>query len=409
MQISSQALRWLAFAIFLISATGLLAFLLGSSKAANKLLKLRQEVDVWEQTAAYFITLVQNSPDIFSRFDRELRHTYVSPVITTYTGLPAEHFLGKTNEKLSMPAALCKEWRATMEQSIATKIAGNIDFSFRIPAGALRHFHARIIPEIKGTEVTSLLCITTDITERKETAEALRISEEKLRLASQAKDEFLAVLVHELRNPLGAIRGAVELQSKLNNSAAWQRAAAIILRQTNQMKTLVEDLLDIARISNGKMDMQLHPADVRGLITHALENCAALINPDRHQIEIDLPDHPLLVNCDTNRLVQVFSNLINNAVKYSPSGGKIAIKATGGSTQNTIVVSDTGIGIDPVLLDYIFDMFSQIGVARSHCCGGLGIGLALVRKLVDIHGGTVTAYSNGINTGSTFTITLPAL
>jgi len=233
-------------------------------------------------------------------------------------------------------------------------------------------------------------------------------SMEALREADRRKSEFLAILAHELRNPLAPIRTALELLRLSGDKPAMlERVRGTMERQVNQMVHLINDLLDIARISSGKLDLQLKRIDLQSIIASAVETSLPLIQSEGHHLALDLPQEPLWIDGDTVRLSQVISNLLSNASKYTPASGRISISArTHGGTVD-IDVADTGIGIAKQDLERVFDMFSQAPHSIVISQGGLGIGLSLVRHLVTLHGGTVAASSPGPGRGSTFSIRLP--
>lgn len=233
-------------------------------------------------------------------------------------------------------------------------------------------------------------------------------SMEALREADRRKSEFLATLAHELRNPLAPIRNALELLRLSGDKPAMlERVRGTMERQVDQMVHLINDLLDIARISSGKMVLQIERVDMQSVIASAVETSLPLIEAGGHELALDLPDAAIWVDVDTVRLSQVLSNLLSNASKYTPQHGRIGIAARISGDAVVIEVADTGIGIAPHDLERVFDMFSQaphsIGISK----GGLGIGLSLVRRLVSLHGGNVSASSAGAGHGSTFTIRLP--
>jgi signal transduction histidine kinase/ActR/RegA family two-component response regulator len=233
-----------------------------------------------------------------------------------------------------------------------------------------------------------------------------------LRDADRRKDEFLAILAHELRNPLAPLRNALEalrLKPHDREAAAWARA--LMERQVAQMVRLIDDLLDLSRVSRGRIELKKERSDVASLINGALEVCGSAIAAGRHTLTLDLPKEPLPLSCDPTRLVQVICNLISNAAKYTPPGGTITVAARriGGAAPGTIEVSvrDTGIGIPADMLHKVFDMFTQVAQSLDRSQGGLGIGLTLVKRLVEMHGGTVEARSAGPGRGSEFVVRLP--
>ena len=237
---------------------------------------------------------------------------------------------------------------------------------------------------------------------------AQKEAERALQQADQRKDEFLALLAHELRNPLGPIRHAVKiLRAKAPSPSELQWATSIIDRQAEHMSRLVDDLLDVSRITRGTIELRRERVDLAAVIKGAVEATGASIDKAGHRLTVSLPAEPLYVDSDQIRLIQVVGNLLDNASKYTDSGGRITISAERDGDAAVIRVRDNGIGIAPNQLPHIFDMFMQAGYALERSQGGLGVGLALVERLIHLHGGTVTAFSEGEGTGSEFTIRLP--
>jgi PAS domain S-box-containing protein len=235
-----------------------------------------------------------------------------------------------------------------------------------------------------------------------------RRAEEALREANTRKDAFLATLAHELRNPLAAMRNAAELLTLPDTNAVMnQRAQAIIQRQLKQLVRLVDDLLDVSRISRGQLQLRITRTTLADVIRTAVESASLAIGTAAQQLRVLLPDQPIALDADSERLSQVFVNLLTNATKYTPAGGEITISATVDADHVTVAVSDTGTGIPPDMLESVFGMFTQVHSDRDRAFGGLGIGLTLVRSMVELHGGTVTAESRGADQGSTFRVRLP--
>jgi PAS domain S-box-containing protein len=230
----------------------------------------------------------------------------------------------------------------------------------------------------------------------------------ELHEADERKNEFLAILAHELRNPLGPIRHAVKiLRAHTPSPEELDWATNIIDRQTEHMTRLVEDLLDVSRISRGTIELRRERVDVAAIIKSAVEASSALMERNRHQIKVITPAQPLYVEGDVTRLTQVVTNLLDNAAKFTDPGGKVWLSGEREGDMAVIRVKDSGIGIPSEMLPRIFDMFTQSGKSLERSQGGLGVGLGLVERLVKLHGGTVTAYSAGAGHGSQFTIRLP--
>jgi PAS domain S-box-containing protein len=247
-----------------------------------------------------------------------------------------------------------------------------------------------------------------DVTDRHLAETRLRESEEALRKADQRKDEFLATLAHELRNPLAPIRTAAEMLTLPNLSdeqLSW--SGQVIHRQVEHMARLLDDLLDVARITQGKLQLRLQPVDLGAVVDTAVEAARPLLTARKHGLTVELPpDLPTFV-ADPVRLAQVLSNLLTNAAKYTDSPGRISLTARVENDGLRIAVSDNGIGLSPAALADVFTMFSQVHDSRARAEGGLGIGLALVKGLVDLHGGTTEVFSEGAGRGSEFVVTLP--
>jgi CheY-like chemotaxis protein/two-component sensor histidine kinase len=233
-------------------------------------------------------------------------------------------------------------------------------------------------------------------------------AEEALRTADRMKDEFLATLAHELRNPLAPLRTGLEvLRRGQPGTPAVEQARAMMERQLAHMVRLVDDLLDISRISRGHIEIRREPVEVGTVIAHAVEGSRQLVEAKRHALEVELGTEVLWVEGDLTRLAQVVGNLVNNAAKYTAPGGRIRVGSRRRGEQVEIYVGDNGSGIDAAAQPRVFDLFMQVEDTRRHSQGGLGVGLALVRRLVELHGGSVTVQSAGLGHGSTFTVALP--
>src|SRR3984957_4354784 len=247
----------------------------------------------------------------------------------------------------------------------------------------------------------------TNIVLQGEVAERRR-AEQALKEADRHKDEFLAMLAHELRNPLAPIRNAVHLM-KMKSLADPQLLLArdIIDRQLIQLSRLVDDLLDVSRITRGKINLARQRVELHELVERAVETITPAIEARGHTLDVEVPERPLAIYGDPMRLTQALGNVLGNAAKYTDSGGRITVRARRRHRDVEISVRDTGIGIVPEVLPLIFDLFTQVDQPSGRPQGGLGIGLALVRQLVEMHGGTVTASSDGPGLGSEFVIRLP--
>jgi PAS domain S-box-containing protein len=248
-----------------------------------------------------------------------------------------------------------------------------------------------------------------DITARKMWEEQLVRSEETLLEADRRKDEFLATLAHELRNPLAPISSGLHILRSSQDPGQRSIALEIMERQLAQMVRLVDDLLDVARITTGKVEVRHQPLDLAVAINDAVETSQPLLGARRDNLIVTPPPQPVFVNGDRTRLAQVFANLLNNSEKYSEAGQPIAITFGREGDQAVIRVKDAGMGIHPEMLPRVFDMFRQADRTGGRSRGGLGIGLSLVKRIVELHGGTVTARSEGLGLGSEFIVRLPAI
>jgi signal transduction histidine kinase/CheY-like chemotaxis protein len=244
---------------------------------------------------------------------------------------------------------------------------------------------------------------------REHLAERAR-AESSLRAGDRRKDEFLAILAHELRNPLAPIRNSLHiLQLTAAADPSIAQVGEMLERQVHHLVRLVDDLLEVSRISQGKIELRKESIDLAGVLRTAVEASRPLIDAARHQLRVSIPPEPLTLDADPVRLAQVMENLLNNAAKYTEPGGEIwlTVRAGGGSVR--ITVRDSGCGISTDMLGQIFDLFTQGDQVGRRAQGGLGIGLTLVKRLVEMHGGSVEAMSKGVGDGSEFAITLPLL
>ncbi|HVN45015.1 MAG TPA: PAS domain S-box protein [Steroidobacteraceae bacterium] len=250
--------------------------------------------------------------------------------------------------------------------------------------------------------------VARDVTERKVAEQRLRESEEALRLADRRKDEFLALLAHELRNPLAPIRYALAANRKPGRTPEQCRQAeAIIERQVSHMSRLLDDLLDVSRITRGALELKRSRTELTSVIGAAIETARPMLDEKHHTLVLDLPTQAVQLEADVVRLAQVFSNLLINAAKYTDPGGRIQLRARQEGNEVLVTVRDNGIGIPAELLPRVFTMFFQSSAALARSQGGLGVGLSLVRGLVALHGGVVEARSDGPGAGSEFTVRLP--
>jgi signal transduction histidine kinase len=235
-----------------------------------------------------------------------------------------------------------------------------------------------------------------------------RLRVEELAASNRRKDEFMAMLGHELRNPLASISNGIHLlKHQTQETPARQKTQAMIERQVRRMTQLVQDILDVSRITQGRLHVQRERIDLRDVVSNAIETVQSDIQQRNHRLTTTLPDAPVWLQGDPGRLEQVFVNLLANASRYTDVGGEVAVRVQARNAQAIVRILDSGIGIAPEVLPHLFDLFRQADEAAPHSQSGLGIGLALVRDLVESHGGSVMGESAGRGRGSEFTVCLP--
>jgi signal transduction histidine kinase len=277
-----------------------------------------------------------------------------------------------------------------------------IDLEF--DGGAVIHATVSARPLLDGMGVPrGAVAAMLDITD-------LKNAEKALKQADRRKDEFLATLGHELRNPLAPIRMGLEIMKMAaDNREQMQRTREMMVRQTEQLIALVDELLDVSRITRGKIELQKRPVKLADVIQHAVEASRPWVEEAGHELTVDAPDEGTHIDGDPNRLTQILSNLLNNACKYTPNGGRISLTARRKGGEAVVSVKDNGVGLQAETAGRIFEMFAQLDAPPGVQKSGLGIGLTLVKQLVEMHGGRVEAYSAGAGLGSELTVRLPIL
>ncbi|WP_439621926.1 hybrid sensor histidine kinase/response regulator [Gemmata sp.] len=325
----------------------------------------------------------------------------VNPKLCELLGYAADELLGMTIRELTHP-----DERADATARFRALVAGEVD-QYAVEKRYLRKGGEVVWVRVTATMVRApdgrpvrASAIIEDVTAR-------ILAEAALKEADRKKDDFIALLAHELRNPLAPIRNGLQVIRLSEDRAARERSQAMMDRQLTHMVRLIDDLLDISRITRNKMELRRARVALADVVGSAVETARPALDAAGHELTLSLPARPVLLDADPTRLSQVFSNLLTNSAKYTTRGGKIwlAAERTGGGVA--VSVRDTGIGIPASALPTIFDMFSQVDRSIERSAGGLGIGLALVKGLVEMHGGTVEARSEGQGRGSTFVVTLP--
>jgi PAS domain S-box-containing protein len=349
--------------------------------------------------------LLTQAPVGFAYFDRELRYVLINDKLAEINGIPAAAHIGKRIHDI-VPTLV-----PMLEEAVGRILATgepvkDHEFSGETAAapGVTRYWNESWYPLYDDAAgITGFGAVVEEITERKHAAEALRE-------ADRRKDEFLAMLAHELRNPLAPIRNAAQILKRSGLDEArlvWCRE--VIDRQVEQLTRLVDDLLDVSRISRGKIELKKEFLYMADIVQRAVETSRPLIDARRHTLTIRLPPEPVCVEGDLVRLAQAVSNLLNNAAKYTDEGGQIGLAVEPEENEVLIRVRDTGRGIDPAALPALFELFYQVDRTLDRSEGGLGIGLSLVKNLVAMHGGRVEVFSSGRGQGSEFVIRLPRL
>jgi signal transduction histidine kinase len=294
--------------------------------------------------------------------------------------------------------------RPAVETAARAGGAATVDLESAGP-GSPRRLGVRPVRDGRGGLAALLLIELSSQSDLAAEREALRAAHE----ASERKNQFMAMLAHELRNPLGVVVNALQvIRRRAGEDRQVQRAVQLGERQVRHTARLLDDLLDVSRIVLGKIQLHLEPVDVREVVRRVVEASRYALQAQALRLKLDLPPDPLGVRADPTRLEQCVGNLLSNAVKYTPAGGSITVSARRVGTTAVLVVKDSGVGIAPEMLEQMFELFTQADASLARARGGLGIGLTLARRLVELHGGTLTARSEGLGRGSEFEIRLRA-
>jgi PAS domain S-box-containing protein len=333
--------------------------------------------------------------DQFLAFDREWDCVFANDRVTEFTGLTKEELVGKTLWEV-FPNVAGTQFELELRQAMLEQKPVRFEYFY---APWSRWFENHVYPSPSG-----LSLFIADITDRKQ-------AEQKLLEADRQKDEFLAMLAHELRNPLAALGSANELLMQIvPREPLAQTALAMVKRQVGQLSRIIDDLLDVSRITHGRIELRQVPVSAHSVVLQAIETAQPFIRERKHRLVLESSDAvELSVRADPTRLVQCVTNLLNNAAKYTPEGGQITARVAQDGDEAKIEIEDNGIGIAADFLPHVFDLFSQSDRSLDRTEGGLGIGLTLVRRLIALHGGRVEAASPGLGRGATFTVRLPKI
>jgi two-component system CheB/CheR fusion protein len=377
----------------------------GASAIARDVTDRKRAEAELREAESRFRQLAQNIPGVFWMTDpRNRQILFISPAYEEIWGRTCQSLYESPQSYLE---GIHPEDRERIREAARRHLRGeytNEEYRVVRPDGSTRWVWDRGFPiRDQAGQVYRVGGIAEDITARKQ-------AEEALKEADRRKDEFLAMLAHELRNPLAPIRNAVEIMKMASSTGGHvEPERQMIERQIQQLVRLVDDLLDVSRITRGAIELRKGPVELAAVIAQALETSRPLLDTRRHTLTVSLPAEPLYLDADPTRLAQVFSNLLNNAAKFTQEGGSVGLTAKRQGEEVVVRVRDSGIGMAPEMLTRAFDLFAQADRSLGRAQGGLGIGLSLARRLVQMHGGSVEAFSDGPGLGTELVVRLPVL
>jgi two-component system CheB/CheR fusion protein len=373
------------------------------SKCVEFILDITERTEVeaaLRESEERFRALADASPALIFQFDAGGRAVYLNQRFATLVGCAPALLMGAGWQEIVHPEDVQGSMDA-LARSIRDRVACHTRARLRSADGQWRWYESHSVPWYGASgDYRGLVGIAIDITDAV-------LAERALRDADRRKDEFLATLAHELRNPLAPISNAVHLLGRPDGRRTADRLVEMVERQVRHIVRLVDDLMEVSRITRGKLELNMEPVELSQAVQAALEISQPAIDQGRHQLTVTLPPEPLRLIADKVRLTQVFANLLNNAAKFTDPGGKIALTAWRDGDEALVAVRDTGVGIAPEHLPRVFEMFAQVQREGARGVGGLGIGLTMARSLVDMHGGSIGVASEGLGRGSEFTVRLP--
>ena len=377
------------------------------TQRAHELSRLQRRT---AEALALLDTVFEGSPVGFAYLDRKLRFRRINSAFASRNGVTVENLLGRTVREIFPESADLLEpqlYRVLVTgEPILNQEVGLAHGLNAVGGISLTSYY----PVRARGEVIGVGVATVDITERKRLESELQSRVAELAETDRRKDEFLATLAHELRNPLAPIRNALHLMREPNGDVhGIEPERAMAERQVVHLARLIDDLMDVARISRGKIELRKETLLLAPVVERAIESVRSALQDRGHELAVHMPAAPITLMADPTRLEQVLGNLLNNSIKYTEPGGKIQVVVERTGAEVLVRVQDSGIGIEPELLPRVFDIFVQADDHRDRSQGGLGIGLSLVRRLVEMHGGNITAQSKGPGTGSEFVVRLPVL
>jgi PAS domain S-box-containing protein len=400
-----QAYEAASATVLASTAVGLTAVATFAVLLARHLRSRVRAAEVLHQQRELFRSTLAGIDDAVLVTDLDGRVTFLNSIAEKLTGWSATEALGRPLEEVYF----------TEPEQPAPSPAGSppvteLDHRLVSRDGTHQTVEQSVNPLRDATgALTGRVVVFRDIGPRRRSETELRKLAASLAETDRRKDEFLATLAHELRNPLAPIRNGLEIIRLTGNDDAIRPVCDVMNRQLNHLVRLVDDLMDVSRIHRNKLQVRLDRVDLTSVIRTAVEATQPLIDSNQLQLTMSIPDEPVELDADHTRLAQVFSNLLNNAAKYTQPGGRIEVLVDRSASEVVIRVRDTGVGIPPEMLSRVFDMFTQIESTMERAQGGLGIGLMLVKRLVEMHGGAVEAASDGEGRGSEFTVRLPVV
>jgi PAS domain S-box-containing protein len=381
---------------------------IGFAKVTRDISEQRRQEESARQLAAAalmaseerFASFAQHLPGLAWIKGLDGRYTYINDAAVVAFGSSRDAIIGRRDEEI-FPPTVAAEFRRNDHRALESWTGIQVIELLPDAGGGLRHSIVSKFPIADADGQFHLIGgVAIDITDRVR-------AEEALHEADRHKTEFLATLSHELRNPLAPIRNSVHLLRTESTDLPRDRIYRILDQQLNHLVRLVDDLLELSRVSSGKVALRVESVDLNAVLQTAADTSGPLIANKHHQLHIELAEAPVMVQGDSIRLVQVVANLLNNAAKYTPDSGQIGLTLRREGVEGVITVRDSGLGIPDEMLPRVFDMFTQVDQSLHRSQGGLGIGLALARSLVELHGGQIAAQSRGAEQGSEFTVRLP--
>jgi len=381
----------------------------GASKIARDITERNQAEEKLRQRDLQLENVTENTSAMLTHCSRDLRYIFVNRAYVELVRRPREEVQGRPIMEI-----MGREGFEAIRPHVTRVLGGEVvDYESVVPFEGVgsRFLHARYVPDRNPDgEVVGWFASIADITERKQAEARIYDLMTALKAADKRKDEFLATLAHELRGPLAPLHSALEiLRHASDDPDLLENSRATMERQLGHLERLIDDLLDVSRITRDKIDLRKDYVELASVIHQSVEASRPLAESAHHDMSVTLPPEPIYLHADPVRLGQVFSNILNNACKYTEPEGRISLTAERQGSDAMIRIQDSGIGIPPGKLGSIFEMFAQTDRGFERSQGGLGIGLWLVKRLVEMHGGSVEAWSEGLDRGSEFIVRLPVL